>query len=110
MAPKDGPRSSARIELASRGPNSSSKDISRIIAGGECEVCAFSKSKKSVHSPSGRPFSKTWLALVHVDLREKHPVESYRGCQSLVMVMNDMSRKRREVLSKTKPEAAGALK
>ena len=54
--------------------------FNRNIEAGDCEVCALSKSRKSAHSPSDRPRSNTRLALVHVDLWGKHPVEKYGGC------------------------------
>ena len=62
-----------------------------------------------MHPPSDRPRSNTRLALAHVDLWGKHPVESFEGCQSLAMFTDDMSRMRWVVMIKTKDEAAGAL-
>ena len=55
------------------------------IEAGDCEICAISESRKSAHRLPDRPRSNMRLALVHVDLWGKHPVESYGGCSSLAM-------------------------
>ena len=62
-----------------------------------------------MHPPSDRPRSNTRLALAHVDLWGKHPVESNGGCQSLAMLTDDVSRRRLVVVIETKDEAADAL-
>ena len=67
-------------------------------------------SRKSAHPQSDRPRSNKRLALVHVDLWGKHPVESFGGCQSLAMFTDDMSRMRWVVIVKTKDEVADALR
>ena len=83
--------------------------FNRNIEAGDSEVCPISKSRKGAHPPSDRSRSNTRLALVHVDLWGKHPVDSYGGCQSLAMFTDDMSRMRWVVSFKTQDEAAGAL-
>ena len=83
--------------------------FNRNIEAGDYEVCAISKRRKSAQPPSDRPRSHTRLTLVHVDVRGKHPVESYGGCQSLATFTDDMSRMRWVIIIQTKDEAANAL-
>ena len=83
--------------------------FNRNIESGDCEVCSTSNSKKISHPPSDRTRAQTRLEIVHVDLWWEHPIKSYRGFQTLVMLTDDKSRMRWGVPIKSKDEAAKAL-